>query len=62
METSNNPLAPNPEIRIDNVEVVRPLPIEKFDQAFQEEEDLLFDEADSLFDKRSEVKDSHDRY
>jgi hypothetical protein len=23
---------------------------------------LFFDEADALFDKRSEVKDSHDRY
>ena len=23
---------------------------------------LLFDEADALFGKRSEVKDSHDRY
>jgi hypothetical protein len=33
-----------------------------FDAAEQSGAILLFDEADSLFGKRSEVKDSHDRY
>jgi SpoVK/Ycf46/Vps4 family AAA+-type ATPase len=33
-----------------------------FDAAEQSGSILLFDEADSLFGKRSEVKDSHDRY
>jgi hypothetical protein len=31
-------------------------------QKLEEEAILLFDEADTLFNKRSEVKDSHDRY
>jgi AAA+ superfamily predicted ATPase len=33
-----------------------------FDEASQSNAILFFDEADSLFGKRSEVKDSHDRY
>src|SRR5438067_12270006 len=33
-----------------------------FDAAEEAGAILLFDEADALFDKRSEVKDSHDRY
>jgi hypothetical protein len=33
-----------------------------FTEAHNSREVLLFDEADSLFGKRSEVKDSHDRY
>src|SRR5258705_618465 len=33
-----------------------------FDGAEEGGEILLFDEADALFGKRSEVKDSHDRY
>jgi AAA+ superfamily predicted ATPase len=33
-----------------------------FDEAAQSNAILFFDEADSLFGKRSEVKDSHDRY
>ncbi len=33
-----------------------------FDKAQAAEAVLLFDEADALFGKRSEVKDSHDRY
>jgi len=33
-----------------------------FDEATQSNAILFFDEADSLFGKRSEVKDSHDRY
>lgn len=35
---------------------------EIFDQAKQSSAILFFDEADSLFGKRSEVKDSHDKY
>jgi hypothetical protein len=35
---------------------------ELFDAAEQGEAVLLFDEADALFGRRSEVKDSHDRY
>jgi len=33
-----------------------------FDQAEKHRAILFFDEADALFGKRSEVKDSHDRY
>ncbi|HKS55147.1 MAG TPA: ATP-binding protein [Steroidobacteraceae bacterium] len=33
-----------------------------FNEAEQSGSVLLFDEADALFGKRSEVKDSHDRY
>ena len=33
-----------------------------FDRAQETGEVLLFDEADALFGKRTEVKDSHDRY
>ena len=33
-----------------------------FDEAERSGTVLLFDEADALFGKRSEVKDSHDRY
>jgi SpoVK/Ycf46/Vps4 family AAA+-type ATPase len=33
-----------------------------FDNAEADDAILLFDEADALFGKRSEVKDSHDRY
>ena len=33
-----------------------------FDKAEADDAILLFDEADALFGKRSEVKDSHDRY
>ena len=33
-----------------------------FDAAERQRVVLLFDEADALFGKRSEVKDSHDRY
>ena len=33
-----------------------------FDAAEESAAILLFDEADALFGKRSEVKDSHDRY
>lgn len=33
-----------------------------FDEAEQSGAVLLFDEADALFGKRSEVRDSHDRY
>ncbi len=33
-----------------------------FDAASQENAILLFDEADALFGKRSEVRDAHDRY
>ena len=33
-----------------------------FDRAQSDEAVLLFDEADALFGKRTEVKDSHDRY
>lgn len=33
-----------------------------FDEAAQSNAILFFDEADALFGKRSEVKDSHDRY
>src|SRR5690606_23785917 len=33
-----------------------------FDEAEEQGAILLFDEADALFGKRSEVKDSHDRY
>ncbi|QZY57549.1 ATP-binding protein [Crassaminicella profunda] len=35
---------------------------ELFDEAKKSNTILLFDEADALFGKRSEVKDSHDRY
>ena len=37
-------------------------PLTQIIQKTEEEAILLFDEADSLFQKRSEVKDSHDRY
>ena len=33
-----------------------------FDDAEESSAVLLFDEADALFGKRSEVRDSHDRY
>lgn len=33
-----------------------------FDKAAKNDSVLFFDEADALFGKRSEVKDSHDRY
>ncbi len=33
-----------------------------FDDAWQSESILFFDEADSLFGKRTEVRDAHDRY
>ncbi len=33
-----------------------------FTEAHKNQEILLLDEADALFEKRSEVKDSHDRY
>ena len=37
-------------------------PARVFDAAEQGGAILLFDEADALFGKRTEVKDSHDRY
>jgi len=73
---ANNPPAPNPETDIDNPEVHRhDVPIVNIEEKDREtleyeppedverEEELLeFDEADALFGKRGDVKDSHDRY
>jgi len=65
MADSGNPLAPNPVTNVDSPEVERHiLPIENIEEPDEEpeEEDLLLDEADTLFGKRSGVKGSHDCY
>jgi hypothetical protein len=60
MANSNNQLAPNTETNIESAEVTR-MPIDEFEEVVEQEDDLLLDEADSIFEKRSEVRDSHDR-
>jgi hypothetical protein len=63
MTSSNDPLAPNAETNIDNADVLRnENPIVQVVHEAEEDALLLFDEADALFGKRTEVKDSHDRY
>ena len=69
MATSNNPLAPDPVTDIDGPEVRREVPIgdierpkKEIEEEAEEEINIEFDEADALFGKRGEVKDSHDRY
>ena len=63
MTTSNDPLAPNAETNIDNAEFLRnENPLVQVVQEVERDAVLFFDEADALFGKRSEVKDSHDRY
>ena len=63
MTSSDDPLAPHAETNIDNADVLRnENPLVKVVQEAEKDAILFFDEADALFGKRSEVKDSHDRY
>jgi zona occludens toxin (predicted ATPase) len=63
MNSSNDPLAPDAESNIDSADVLRnENPIVQVVQGAEEDALLFVDEADALFGKRTEVKDSHDRY
>jgi zona occludens toxin (predicted ATPase) len=63
MTPPDDPLASNAETNIDDAEIVRnENPLVEVVQEAEEGAVLLFDEADALFGKRTEVKDSHDRY
>jgi len=63
MTSSSDPLAPDAETNIDNADVLRnENPLVQVVQEAEEDAILFFDEADTIFGKRSEVKDSHDRY
>ena len=51
------------ESGIDAPEAIQPAtPLTRIVQETEEDAILMFDEADALFGKRSDVKDSHDRY
>ena len=55
MSTDPNPTTPE-------LPTEEPTHLNELLQKTEQEATLLFEEADSLFTKRSEIKDSHDRY